>query len=81
MVGDAIGSRVTSEFSHEGASVFLSGRRLNPIKKIVKEIRASNGKADAAEVDAFDEKGVGPLAGYESVIGYVVDRLSGGCFI
>jgi NADP-dependent 3-hydroxy acid dehydrogenase YdfG len=52
------GAGVASEFSHEGASVFLSGRHLNPIEKIAKEIRASNGKADAAEVDALDEKDV-----------------------
>jgi 3-oxoacyl-[acyl-carrier protein] reductase len=56
--GGGIGSKVAGEFSQEGASVFLSGRRLDPIEKVAKEIRASNGKADAAEVDALDEKAV-----------------------
>jgi 3-oxoacyl-[acyl-carrier protein] reductase len=56
--GGAIGSKVAGEFSHEGASVFLSGRRLDSIEKVAKKIRASNGKADAAEVDALDEKAV-----------------------
>jgi len=56
--GGGIGSKVAQEFSREGAIVFLSGRRLDPIERIVKEINASNGKADAAEVDALDEKAV-----------------------
>lgn len=56
--GGSIGRQIAREFSHEGASVFLSGRRLDPIDKIAKEIRTSNGKADAAEVDALDDKAV-----------------------
>jgi NADP-dependent 3-hydroxy acid dehydrogenase YdfG len=54
----AIGSQVAREFSSEGATVFLSWRRLDPVEEVTKEIRASNGKADAAEVDALDEKAV-----------------------
>lgn len=56
--GGAIGSRVAREFSHEGATVLLSGRRLDPVEKVLKDIRSSNAKADAAEVDALDEKAV-----------------------
>jgi 3-oxoacyl-[acyl-carrier protein] reductase len=56
--GGSIGSQIAREFSREGASVFLSGRRLDPIENIAKEIRAFNGKADAAEVDALDETAV-----------------------
>ena len=48
--GGAIGSRVAREFSHEGATVLLSGRRLDPVEKVLKDIRSSNAKADAAEV-------------------------------
>ena len=54
----AIGSRVAREFSHEGASIFLSGRHLDPVEMTAKEIRASEGKAHATEVDALDEKAV-----------------------
>jgi 3-oxoacyl-[acyl-carrier protein] reductase len=54
----AIGSKVAGEFSRQGASVFLSGRHLDPIDKVAMEIRAANGKADTAEVDALDEKAV-----------------------
>jgi NAD(P)-dependent dehydrogenase (short-subunit alcohol dehydrogenase family) len=56
--GGGIGTKVAQEFSREGATVFLSGRRLDPIEKIAKEINASNGKTDAAEVDALDENAV-----------------------
>jgi NAD(P)-dependent dehydrogenase (short-subunit alcohol dehydrogenase family) len=56
--GGAIGSQVAREFSHEGASIFLSGRHLDPVEKTAKEIRASEGKAHATEVDALDEKAV-----------------------
>jgi len=56
--GGVIGSQVAREFSHEGASVFLSGRRLDPIQKVAEEIRVASGKAVAAEVDALDEKAV-----------------------
>jgi len=56
--GGGIGSKVAKEFSHEGAIIFLSGRHLNPIEKVAKEINASNGKADVAEVDALDEEAV-----------------------
>jgi len=54
----AVGSKVASVFSYEGAHVFLSGRRLDPINKVAKEIHVANGKADAAEVDALDEEAV-----------------------
>jgi len=54
----ALGSKIASVFSHEGASVFLSGRRLDPIEKVSRQIRVANGKADAAEVDALNEGAV-----------------------
>jgi 3-oxoacyl-[acyl-carrier protein] reductase len=56
--GGAIGSQVAREFSKEGASVFLSGRHLSLVESLAKEIQASQGKADAAEVDALDEGAV-----------------------
>jgi 3-oxoacyl-[acyl-carrier protein] reductase len=62
--GGAIGSQVAREFSHEGATIFLSGRRLDSVEKVAKEIRPSNGKADAREVDALDEKAVNDYLDY-----------------
>jgi 3-oxoacyl-[acyl-carrier protein] reductase len=56
--GGAIGSQIAHEFSYEGATVFLSGRHLDSVEKIAKEIRAFNGKTHTAEVNALDEKAV-----------------------
>lgn len=56
--GGAIGSEVARVFAKEGATLFLSGRQLDAVEKVAKEIRASKGKAEAAEVDALNEKAV-----------------------
>jgi 3-oxoacyl-[acyl-carrier protein] reductase len=56
--GGATGSQVAREFSKEGATVFLSGRHLSSVESVAKEIRASQGKAEAAEVDALNETAV-----------------------
>jgi 3-oxoacyl-[acyl-carrier protein] reductase len=57
--GGATGSQVAREFSKEGATMFLSGRHLSSVESIVKEISTSSqGKAQAAEVDALNEKAV-----------------------
>jgi 3-oxoacyl-[acyl-carrier protein] reductase len=57
--GGAIGSQVAREFSKEGATVFLSGRHLSSVESVAKEIRTSSqGNAQAAEVDALNEKTV-----------------------
>jgi 3-oxoacyl-[acyl-carrier protein] reductase len=56
--GGAIGSQIAGEFSREGATVFLSGRHLDPVEKVARDIRVSNGKAHPAEVDALNEKAV-----------------------
>ena len=62
--GGAIGSQIAREFSHEGATIFLSGRRLDSVEKVAKEILPSNGKADAREVNALDEKAVNDYLDY-----------------
>jgi 3-oxoacyl-[acyl-carrier protein] reductase len=54
--GGAIGSQVAREFSKEGATVFLSGRHLSSVESVAREIQASHGKAEAAEVDALNER-------------------------
>jgi NAD(P)-dependent dehydrogenase (short-subunit alcohol dehydrogenase family) len=60
--GGAIGSAVAQAFASEGAQLFLTGRRLEPVELIAMNI----GSAEAAEVDALDEKAVD--AHLESVI-------------
>lgn len=57
--GGAIGSAVARAFAGEGARLFLTGRLLEPVQALAKEIVAAGGLADAAKVDALDEGAVG----------------------
>ena len=54
----AVGSTIARAFAHEGAQVFLSGRRPSEVDSIAKKISSSGGIAEAAEVDALDEESV-----------------------
>ena len=56
--GGSIGGSVARAFGREGATVFLAGRTRAHLQKVAKEIAASGGVAETAEVDAFDEKAV-----------------------
>jgi NAD(P)-dependent dehydrogenase (short-subunit alcohol dehydrogenase family) len=56
--GGAVGSAVSRAFAREGAQVFATGRRLEPVTRVVDEIIASGGNAEGAQVDALDEQGV-----------------------
>jgi NAD(P)-dependent dehydrogenase (short-subunit alcohol dehydrogenase family) len=56
--GGAVGQAVAKEFAAQGATVFLSGRRLNSVELIANEIEHDDGIAYAAEVDATDEQAV-----------------------
>jgi NAD(P)-dependent dehydrogenase (short-subunit alcohol dehydrogenase family) len=53
--GCAIGSTVARAFAREGANVFLPGRNLASVSATAKEIVATGGTAQAAQVDALDE--------------------------
>ena len=53
----AIGGAVARAFAREGASVFLAGRALAPVRAVAEEI-AAGGAAEAASVDALDEQAV-----------------------
>src|SRR5687767_8992125 len=56
--GGATAGAVARAFAREGASVFLSGRRLEALEALAKEILAAGGMAETARVDALDERGV-----------------------
>ena len=56
--GGAIGGAVARAFGREGARVFLTGRRLAPVKAVAKDILAAGGSAETAEVDALDEQAI-----------------------
>jgi len=56
--GGAIGSTVAKAFAKEGAKVFLTGRNLASVSATGKDIVAAGGAAEAAQVDALDERAV-----------------------
>jgi NAD(P)-dependent dehydrogenase (short-subunit alcohol dehydrogenase family) len=56
--GGAIGGAVARAFASEGANLFLTGRELAPVEVVAKDIAAAGGSAEAAEVDALDERAV-----------------------
>jgi NAD(P)-dependent dehydrogenase (short-subunit alcohol dehydrogenase family) len=56
--GGGIGGAVARAFAREGARVFLTGRDLASVEIVAKEIEAEGGSAEAAEVDALEERAV-----------------------
>jgi len=56
--GGAIGGAVARAFAREGARLFLTGRTMAKVDAVAKEIVAAGGLAEAAHVDALDEKAV-----------------------
>jgi NAD(P)-dependent dehydrogenase (short-subunit alcohol dehydrogenase family) len=56
--GGAIGAAVARAFAREGARLFLTGRKLDAVEALAKDIVAAGGVAEAAEVDAIDERGI-----------------------
>jgi 3-oxoacyl-[acyl-carrier protein] reductase len=54
----SLGGAVARAMAKQGAKVFVTGRRLDPVKALAAEIVASDGSAEAAEVDALDAEGV-----------------------
>jgi NAD(P)-dependent dehydrogenase (short-subunit alcohol dehydrogenase family) len=57
--GGAIGGAVARAFAREGARLFLTGRSVAKVDAVAGEIVAAGGVAEAARVDALDEKAVG----------------------
>jgi NAD(P)-dependent dehydrogenase (short-subunit alcohol dehydrogenase family) len=56
--GGAIGGAVGRAFAREGARVFLTGRSLNTVELVAKDIHSEGWSAETAEVDALDEQAV-----------------------
>jgi NAD(P)-dependent dehydrogenase (short-subunit alcohol dehydrogenase family) len=69
--GGSVGGAVAHTFAREGARVFLTGRNLEAISTLAKEISAAGGTAETAQVDALDEEGVA------SHLETVVDKAEG----
>ena len=56
--GGSLGGAVARALASEGARVFVTGRRLGPVKMLAEEIISAGGQAVAAEVDALDPEAV-----------------------
>jgi NAD(P)-dependent dehydrogenase (short-subunit alcohol dehydrogenase family) len=56
--GGAIGGAVARAFAREGARLFLTGRDVAKAGAVAEEIVAAGGVAEAARVDALDERAV-----------------------
>lgn len=56
--GGSIGGAVARAFAREGAALFLAGRRRAPVEAVVVDVVSAGGSAEAAEVDALDERAV-----------------------
>ncbi|MBS1528612.1 MAG: SDR family NAD(P)-dependent oxidoreductase, partial [Bacteroidetes bacterium] len=54
--GGSLGGAMAKAFATAGAKVFLSGIRPGKVQMVADEINALGGNAEAAEVDALDEK-------------------------
>jgi len=53
-----IGAAVARTFAREGAKVFLTGHLRAPVEAVARDIVAADGFAEAAAVDALDERAV-----------------------
>jgi NAD(P)-dependent dehydrogenase (short-subunit alcohol dehydrogenase family) len=56
--GGGIGGAVARSFAEEGAKVFLTGLHGTTVEAVAKDIVAAGGSAEAAEVDALDERAI-----------------------
>jgi NAD(P)-dependent dehydrogenase (short-subunit alcohol dehydrogenase family) len=56
--GGTIGAAVARAFAREGASVYLAGRTLKRVEAVADDISRQGGTAEAAQVDALDERAV-----------------------
>jgi NAD(P)-dependent dehydrogenase (short-subunit alcohol dehydrogenase family) len=66
--GGAIGGAVARAFAREQARVFLTGRLAPPVEAVAEEISSAGGAAEAAQVDALDERAV------DEHLGSVIDK-------
>jgi NAD(P)-dependent dehydrogenase (short-subunit alcohol dehydrogenase family) len=56
--GGAIGSAVARAFAREGARLFLTGRDRTSVEAVARDVSATVGSVETAEVDALDEQAV-----------------------
>jgi NAD(P)-dependent dehydrogenase (short-subunit alcohol dehydrogenase family) len=61
--GGDVGGAVARAFAREGAKVFLSGRNLAKVEAVAADVIGRGGVAEAAQVDALDERAVEEYVG------------------
>src|SRR6185436_19926754 len=61
--GGDVGGAVARAFAREGARLFLSGRNLAKVEAVAADIIGRGGVAEAAQVDALDERAVEEYVG------------------
>jgi NAD(P)-dependent dehydrogenase (short-subunit alcohol dehydrogenase family) len=66
--GGDIGAAVARAFAREGAKLFVSGRTLRKVEAVAADIMDRGGVAEAAQVDALDERAV------DRYVGAVVEK-------
>jgi NADP-dependent 3-hydroxy acid dehydrogenase YdfG len=66
--GGATAGAVARALAREGAKIFLTGRRLQALDALARDIVRAGGSAETAIVDALDERGV------EEHVGAIIER-------
>lgn len=53
--GGAVGGKVVQEFAREGATLFLSGHRLESVKRTAQEIGSTEARVTVEQIDALNQ--------------------------
>jgi len=56
--GGAVGGAVARAFAREGAKLFLASRTIDSVEQAAKDIRATSGAVEVAQVDALDGQAI-----------------------
>lgn len=56
--GGSLGGAISRALAKAGAKVFVTGHKIETVKKVAAEIIAAGGSAETAEIDALNEKAV-----------------------
>ena len=56
--GGAIGGAIAQVFAREGASVFIAGRTQAKLEAVARDIAATGGTVETAQVDVLDQQAV-----------------------
>ena len=56
--GGAIGGAIARVFAREGASVFIAGRTQAKLEAVARDIAATGGTVETAQVDVLDQQAV-----------------------